>query len=32
MDVVQKIEAVKKGPGDKPVVDVVMKRVSIEYR
>jgi cyclophilin family peptidyl-prolyl cis-trans isomerase len=32
MDVVQKIGAVKKGPGDKPVVDVVMKRVSIEYR
>jgi cyclophilin family peptidyl-prolyl cis-trans isomerase len=32
MDVVQKIGAVKKGAGDKPVVDVVMKRVSIEYR
>lgn len=32
MDVVKKIGAVKKGPGDKPVVDVVMKKVTIQYR
>lgn len=32
MDVVKRIAAVPKGPGDKPVADVVMKRVSIQYR
>lgn len=32
MDVVKRIGAVPKGPGDKPVTDVVMKRVSIQYR
>ncbi len=32
MDVVNAIEKVKKGPGDKPVKDVVMEKVTIEKR
>lgn len=32
MDVVETIGAAKTGPGDRPVTDVVMERVSVQYR